>query len=192
MTHRPTRIAALAVLVATFLAAHLAVIIVRRVCLPFSHVIDLGTLMADADDGVVRRRNLARDFQLRDRAPLELAECEMNALLNWFAAVRWRMALSHCLEGLLIQIPLGLLFDFRVGALGVVVWYWSRKKLEMELESLQPEESAAFSSHAYTWAIGWFPWQWDAYKMMDVALPTISSSLVALAALSYRGPFSPI
>jgi hypothetical protein len=116
---------------------------------------------------------------------------EMSALLNWFAAVRWRMSLSHCLEGLLIQIPLGLLFDFRIGALSVVVWYWSRKKLEMEFETLQPEESLAFASHAYTWAIGWFPWQWDVYKMLDVALPTVSSSLIALAALAYRGPLSP-
>jgi hypothetical protein len=60
-------------------------------------------------------------------------------------------------EGLLIQIPLGLLLDFRIGALGVVVWYWSRKKLEMELETLKPEESLDLSPHAYTWAIGWFP-----------------------------------
>jgi hypothetical protein len=116
----------------------------------------------------------------------------MNALLDWFAAVRWRMSLSHCLEGLVIQIPLGLLFDFRIGTLGVVVWYWSRKKLEMELESLQPKESIAFSSHAYSWAIGWVPWQWDAYKVLDVALPTISSALIALATLTYRGPLSPM
>ncbi|TCF96636.1 hypothetical protein BZM26_36535 [Paraburkholderia strydomiana] len=115
----------------------------------------------------------------------------MRALLDWFAAVRWRMSLSHCLEGPLIQLPLGLLFDFRIGALAVIVWYYSRKKLEMELEILSPEESLAFSSHAYTWTIGWFPWQWDAYKVLDVVLPTISSSLIAFAALAYRGPLSP-
>jgi hypothetical protein len=110
----------------------------------------------------------------------------MNVLLDWFAAARWRLSLSHCLEGLLIQIPVGLLFDFRIGALCVVVWYWSRKKLELELEALEPEES-----HAYSWAIGWLPWQWDAYKVLDLVLPAISSVLVAAAMSGYRGQLVP-
>jgi hypothetical protein len=107
----------------------------------------------------------------------------MNALLNWFAAARWRLSLSHCLEGLLIQVPVGLLFDFRIGAVAVVVWYWSRKKLEAELEVTQLDKS-----HAYTWATGWFPWQWDAYKVLDLVLPTLSSALIAAAMSGYRGP----
>ena len=115
----------------------------------------------------------------------------INTLLGWFAGARWRMSLSHCLEGLLIQIPVGLLFDFRIGALAVVGWYWSRKKLESELETLEPEESLAFESHAYTWAIGWFPWQWDAYKILDLALPALSSAVIAMAVSGYRGPLSP-
>lgn len=103
----------------------------------------------------------------------------MNRLLTWFAGARWRLSLSHCLEGLLIQIPVGLLAGFKVGAIAVTVWYWSRKKIEMELESLPPEEWDKFSSHAYSWSIGWFPWQWDGYKVLDVLLPAISSSLLA-------------
>jgi hypothetical protein len=39
----------------------------------------------------------------------------MNALLTWIAAARWRLSLPHCFEGLLIQIPIGVLFNFRVG-----------------------------------------------------------------------------
>jgi hypothetical protein len=98
----------------------------------------------------------------------------MNALLKWIAAARWRLSLSHCFEGLLIQIPIGLLFDFRVGALAVVVWYWSRKKLEMEEGAKAPGES-----HDTVWAVGWLPWEWDKYKVLDVLLPAISSSLIA-------------
>ncbi|SDQ43881.1 hypothetical protein SAMN05443245_1381 [Paraburkholderia fungorum] len=114
----------------------------------------------------------------------------MNTLLAWFAAARWRLSLSHCLEGLLIQAPLGLLFDFRLGALAVIVWYWSRKKLEAELETLPPEKAQEFEAHAYTWAIGWFPWQWDAYKVLDLVLPAISSALIAVALAGYRGPLT--
>jgi hypothetical protein len=100
------------------------------------------------------------------------------------------MSLSHCLEGLLVQAPIGLLFNFRIGALAVIVWYWSRKKLECELETLDAEESLAFESHAYTWAIGWLPWQWDAYKVLDVVLPALSAVLIALLIHGYRGPLS--
>lgn len=106
----------------------------------------------------------------------------MTALLAWFTAARWRLSLSHCLEGLVIQIPIGLLFDFRVGALAVVVWYWSRKKLEMENAAKAPG-----ASDATVWAVGWFPWEWDRYKVLDVALPTLSSAVVAWLACDYAG-----
>lgn len=106
----------------------------------------------------------------------------MSRLLVWFAAARWRLSLSHCLEGLLIQIPIGLLFGFHIGALAVVVWYWSRKKLEAELAAATPDES-----HAHTWSVGWFPWQWDRYMVLDVVLPAISSSLIALALIRWHG-----
>lgn len=98
----------------------------------------------------------------------------MNTLLNWFAVKRWHMSVSHCPEALLIQIPVGLLFNFWIGALAVVLWYWSRKKLEAELEVLAPGES-----HAWTWSVGWFPWQWDKYMVLDVLLPAASSALLA-------------
>jgi hypothetical protein len=103
----------------------------------------------------------------------------MKRLLAWFAAERWRMSLSHCLEGLLIQIPIGLLMDFRIGAISVVVWYWSRKKIEMELETMPPDEWNNPASHAYSWSVGWFPWQWDRYKVLDVFLPAVSSGVLA-------------
>jgi hypothetical protein len=104
----------------------------------------------------------------------------MNRLLAWFAGARWRLSLSHCLEGLLIQIPIGVLAGFKVGAIAVVVWYWSRKKIEMELESVPHEQWDQFASHAYSWSVGWFPWQWDRFKVLDVVLPAISSGLLAV------------
>ncbi len=113
----------------------------------------------------------------------------MTALLDWFAAARWRMSLSHCLEGLLIQVPVGLLFNFRIGALAVIVWYWSRKKLECELETLDAGEVLAFEKHAYTWAIGWLPWHWDIYKVLDLVLPALSAILIAMLAHGYKAPF---
>lgn len=107
----------------------------------------------------------------------------MKTLLAWIAAKRWRLSLSHCFEGLLIQIPVGLLFDFRAGALAVIVWYWSRKKLEVERDAKEPGQS-----DASVWTVGWFPWQWDKYKVLDVVLPAISSGLISLVMLPYAGP----
>lgn len=106
----------------------------------------------------------------------------MKTLLTWFAGARWRLSFSHCFEGLLIQIPVGMLFDFRVGALAVVVWYWSRKKLEMESAAKVPGQS-----DATVWAIGWFPWTWDRYKVLDLVFPAVSSCGIAVALLRFPG-----
>jgi hypothetical protein len=111
----------------------------------------------------------------------------MKQVLAWISGARWRLSLSHCFEGLLIQIPVGLLVNFRIGALAVVVWYWSRKKIEAELKTLGREEFDAYQSHAYSWAIGWFPWQWDGYKILDVVLPAVSSLLIAYFFSFYHG-----
>jgi hypothetical protein len=99
----------------------------------------------------------------------------MNGITNWIKGARWRMSLSHCVEGLLIQIPATLVtHDLRCGVLAVVIWYWSRKKLEVEIASEQPGQT-----HVDTWTRGWFPWQWDAYQALDVVLPALSSCLIA-------------
>jgi len=79
-----------------------------------------------------------------------------------------------CFEGLLIHVPCALLAQsWWVGALCVVVWYWSRKKLEIEY-AVSPDD------HVPAWASGWFRWQWSAYQVLDVALPAISSCAIAL------------
>jgi hypothetical protein len=110
----------------------------------------------------------------------------MSDLLAWIAAARWRMSASHCFEGLLIHVPCALLArSWWVGALCVVVWYWSRKKLEVEV-SLSPD------NHVAVWADGWFPWQWNWYQVLDVALPAISSFTIAWLSppvLQFTWPF---
>lgn len=99
----------------------------------------------------------------------------MNGITNWIKGARWRMSLSHCAEGLLIQVPVTLVTrNVWFGALAVVVWYWSRKKLEAEIAGEQPGQT-----HVDTWTRGWFPWQWDVYMMLDVVLPAASSFLIA-------------
>ena len=97
----------------------------------------------------------------------------MKTILDWFAAARWRLSLSHCFEGLLVQIPMTLLLGWYAGAVSVVVWYWSRKKLEVEIDNGHDANPAS------TWAVGWFPWQWDKYQVLDVVLPAITSGLIA-------------
>jgi hypothetical protein len=109
----------------------------------------------------------------------------MNSILNWIKGARWRMSLSHCFEGLLIQTPVTLLSQsFWFGALAVVVWYWSRKKLEAEIAFLAADES-----HVDSWTVGWFPWQWEAYMVLDVVMPAISSFAIAALLAHF---FSPI
>jgi hypothetical protein len=99
----------------------------------------------------------------------------MQALLNWISAARWRESASHCFEGLIVYMPTALLLrNWWVGAACVVVWYWSRKKLEVEV-------AADPNNHVKVWALGWFPWQWSWYQVLDVVLPAISS--FALAAI---------
>ncbi|KVQ35736.1 hypothetical protein WK03_35295 [Burkholderia cepacia] len=99
----------------------------------------------------------------------------MSNVLKWIKGARWRMSLSHCFEGLLIQAPVTLLTGNEwFGAFGVVIWYWSRKKLEAETSI-----ETAGQTHVDTWAAGWFPWQWGAYMVLDVVLPALTSFLIA-------------
>ncbi|HDR9163613.1 TPA: hypothetical protein QDB28_004017 [Burkholderia vietnamiensis] len=108
----------------------------------------------------------------------------MNALLEWIKGARWRASLSHCFEGLLVQIPMALLTGSQwFGAASVVVWYWSRKKLEVEIAS-----PGADATHVDVWTRGWFPWEWDRYKVLDVLLPAVSSTALAALAVYLRIP----
>jgi hypothetical protein len=103
-------------------------------------------------------------------------EVRLGSLLTWIVGARWRRSLSHCIEGLLIQLPISLVVgNWWIGALCVVVWYWSRKKLEVEISA------AHGRSHVFVWRAGWFPWHWTWYQLFDVVLPAISSMVIAWA-----------
>lgn len=62
-----------------------------------------------------------------------------------------------------------------LSAAEVNAWYYSRKKLEVEIENQKAGES-----HAFLWAIGWWPGSWDKYKRLDWILPTATAILVAM------------
>ncbi|MBN3839284.1 hypothetical protein [Burkholderia sp. Ac-20349] len=103
----------------------------------------------------------------------------MAVLLQWIKRARWHASLSHCFEGLLIQIPMTIVTSSHwYGAASVVVWYWSRKKLEVEISS-----QGAGDTHVDVWTCGWFPWEWDRYKALDVLLPAASSFAIAALAV---------
>ena len=109
----------------------------------------------------------------------------MNRLLAWIAAARWRQSLSHCFEGLFIQVPIALAVQsWWTASLCTVVWYYSRKKLEVELAS------AYGSRHVYVWSAGWLPWDWSSYQVLDVVLPTLSSCLIAWAMHGWPFPLA--
>jgi len=90
-------------------------------------------------------------------------------MMNWFNESRWRLSLSHCLEGLLIQLPVAMLFGLMTGTVAVIAWYWSRKKLEIEIIAGHDKNPVL------TWSVGWFPWTWDKWLQLDLYLPAISS-----------------
>ncbi|HDR9098349.1 TPA: hypothetical protein QDB15_000716 [Burkholderia vietnamiensis] len=95
-------------------------------------------------------------------------------LLAWIQGARWRRSLSHCLEGLAIQVPMTLVTaNVWFGAASVVVWYWSRKTAETQFAA----KGAA--STITVWNVGLFPWQWDGWKVVDVLMPAASSFLLA-------------
>jgi hypothetical protein len=93
--------------------------------------------------------------------------------MKWFNGARWRLSLSHCFEGLLIQIPVALLFGLTTGTVAVIAWYWSRKKLEIEIVNGHGQDPVA------TWSVGWFPWTWCKYMQLDLYLPAVSSIAIS-------------
>ncbi len=108
----------------------------------------------------------------------------MNRLLQWIKGARWRESFSHCFEGLLIQVPMTLLTtSVLFGAASVVVWYWSRKKLEVEMAA-----QGANATHVDEWSLGWFPWQWSGYQVLDVVMPAVSSFSIGALLAYFRAP----
>lgn len=108
----------------------------------------------------------------------------ITAVENFIRAKRYRLSVSHCFVGLLIQIPVTLLFGSLCGAVAVVSWYWSRKKIE--IEALHGHDIDPVS----TWAIGWFPWQWDLYRQLDLYCPIVSATLFAIIFNKYAANVS--
>ena len=98
----------------------------------------------------------------------------MRPFIRWVLKARWHRSVSHCIEGLLVQIPVTLItLNPWFGACGVVIWYWSRKKIEVEFER------KGKGSTALVWTAGWFPWEWGWARVLDVLAPSLTSFLLA-------------
>ena len=95
-------------------------------------------------------------------------------MLDIFKKSRVGLSLSHCIEGLIVQIPVTFIFGVTVGPIAVIVWYWSRKKLEIEIIAGHDNDPVS------TWRVGWFPWTWDKYRQLDLYFPAISSIAIAI------------
>lgn len=106
----------------------------------------------------------------------------IKTCLNWIAAKRWRKSLSHCVEGLAVFLPVGVLGgNWPFAAWAVVIWYYSRKVTETQLD-LKHQQAA--SSTVAVWDQGLFPWDWwafDPYRVLDVVAPAVSSFMLAYA-----------
>ena len=112
----------------------------------------------------------------------------MDSLLNWFHGARWRMSLSHCLEALLIQVPVAFLAEFAgaaktqswwIGFIAVTAWFWSREKAQYEERVKVPGES-----NTTVWNKGYFPGEWGSESVLDLIFPMVSSAALAFG-LSY-------
>ena len=107
----------------------------------------------------------------------------MSALIKWFSGARWKLAFSHCFEGLLVHAPVAIVAwlcgapiaaAWAIGAACVIVFYYSQEKTEYQLSVVWPGQS-----HITVWTQGWFPWQWDRGSQLDLLFPFASSSVIA-------------
>lgn len=110
----------------------------------------------------------------------------MAALIAWIKAARWHKSLSHCGVGLLLFLPIGF-FSGQWGwaAWSVVVWYYSRKVAETQLDL---KHLHGLNSTVDVWSKGLWPWQWwafDPYRVLDVLAPAVSCALLAYALKSF-------
>lgn len=97
-----------------------------------------------------------------------------SKLVAWLTAARWRLSAVHCITALPIQLISAYFFSLWVGAYAVLVFFYSRKVLECQEEAKVPGQS-----HATVWYVGLLPWNWEFYKILDVALPVATSYLIA-------------
>lgn len=95
-------------------------------------------------------------------------------MMDWIKGARWRYSLMHIPEGALVYVAC-LWAGCWPAALAVVVWYWSRKKAEVEAVLW----SQGHTHTETTWK-GWLPWQWSGWQVLDVVAPGLFYGLLSL------------
>jgi hypothetical protein len=95
--------------------------------------------------------------------------------MNWPSFDRFKFSLSHIVTG---AIPFGigalLFWSLWVGVFAVFCAYWSREKCQHQykLKGNKP---------TYTvWNKGWSPHEWDFASQLDLYVPVLFYTLVAL------------
>jgi hypothetical protein len=95
--------------------------------------------------------------------------------MTWPTFDRFKSSLSHILTGFIPFIIGSLLFgSLWVGAFAVLCVYWSREKC-------QHQYKLKGSKPTYTvWNKGWIPFEWEFASQLDLYVPVLFYSLVAL------------
>jgi hypothetical protein len=100
----------------------------------------------------------------------------MQSILNWISAARWRKSLSHCFEAIGPYVVASLAFwNVWCGVATVIGWAYSREVIQSQMKAKQPGASTVT-----VWYVGYLPWQWDFWSMMDVLFPVVSSVLLTV------------
>jgi hypothetical protein len=95
--------------------------------------------------------------------------------MNWPSSDRLKSSLSHIVTGLVPFVIGSLLFwNLWVGAFAVICVFWSREKCQHQykLKGNKP---------TYTvWNKGWSPLEWEFASQLDLYIPALFYTLVAL------------
>jgi hypothetical protein len=95
--------------------------------------------------------------------------------MQWPTFVRFKSSLSHILIGFVpFAISVILFWNLWVGAFSVLVYFWSREKCQYQykLKGNKP---------TYTvWNKGWSPFEWELPSQLDLYVPVLFYSVIAL------------
>lgn len=95
--------------------------------------------------------------------------------MSWPTFERFKLSLSHILTGF-VPFAIGalLFWNLWVGVFAVLCVYWSREKTQYQM-SVKGDKSTST-----VWNKGWSPYEWTFASQLDLYVPVLFYSLVAL------------
>lgn len=95
--------------------------------------------------------------------------------MNWPKFERFKFSLSHILTGFVPFIIGTILFwNMWVGVFAVLCVYWSREKCQHQYK-LKGDKSTST-----VWNKGWSPLEWEFASQLDLYVPVLFYSIIAL------------